>query len=328
MINSRIKSLLTKIGFGTWAWGNKLIWGYEPEKDDLILKETFIKAIQGGLSLIDTADSYGIGALNGRSEELLGSFLGNLSLNQRKRLTIATKLAPYPWRAGKMGLKSAFLASQKRLKGNIDRVQLHWSTSRYAPWQEINLIDGLADLLERGFLKEIGVSNFGPKRLKWMQNRLNKRGLSIKSLQVQLSLLSPLRHKNKELRETCLDLGIELIAYSPLALGILAIPPKKTKLPKTFIRKTLFKKILPGSEDLRNALKEIGKQNNASQVQVALNWCRSYGAIPIPGLRTPFQAKEAISAQKWNLTKQERNYLDEISKECKVQLPNNPFQSD
>mgnify|MGYP001330139021 CR=1 FL=1 len=65
---------MSSIGFGTWAWGNKFLWGYIPERDDQPLEEAFNSAISSGLNFIDTADSYGTGQLNGRSEELLGIF--------------------------------------------------------------------------------------------------------------------------------------------------------------------------------------------------------------------------------------------------------------
>ncbi|MGB1195932.1 MAG: aldo/keto reductase, partial [Synechococcus sp.] len=54
------------IGFGTWAWGNQLLWGYNPDLDDSVLESTFQQAVAGGLCLVDTADSYGTGFLNGR----------------------------------------------------------------------------------------------------------------------------------------------------------------------------------------------------------------------------------------------------------------------
>ena len=65
---------MSSIGFGTWAWGNKLLWGYLPEKHDDLLEKTFNEAVNRGLNFIDTADSYGTGQLNGRSEELLGKY--------------------------------------------------------------------------------------------------------------------------------------------------------------------------------------------------------------------------------------------------------------
>lgn len=121
------------IGFGTWAWGNQLLWGYQPERDDPDLEATLSAAVQGGLSLVDTADSYGTGRFNGRSELLLGQFLKTMDPSQRKHLTVATKLAPFPWRLGRQGFKRAFYASRDRLGGHLDRIQLHWSTARYAP---------------------------------------------------------------------------------------------------------------------------------------------------------------------------------------------------
>ena len=318
---------MTKIGFGTWAWGNKFIWNYSPSKD-LNLEKTFQTAIEGGLNLVDTADSYGIGQLNGRSEELLGRFMEKISESQRQSLIVATKLAPFPWRIGKEGGKNAFKASKKRLRGKIDRVQLHWSTSRYAPWQEAQFLDGLGDLFENGLIKEIGLSNFGPKRLKWIHNKMKKRGIPIKSLQIQFSLLSPVLKEKSSIKSICQELNIDLLAYSPLALGLLTRKPNFDELPEGLGRKILFRKLLSKSIDLRKVINDIAQSRGATQMQVALNWCRSHGTIPIPGLRNPSQAKEAINALQWEMNMQEKKFLDQASEQCNVRMPNNPFQSD
>ncbi len=320
---------MTSIGFGTWAWGNKVLWGYQPDQQDVLLKNTFNEAIDQGLKFVDTADSYGIGNLNGRSEELLGKFCKNLPSSQYKNLIVATKLAPYPWRLGKQAFKTAFNASKARLKGKLDRVQLHWSTARYAPWQEVQLIDGLAELYESGFLPQIGISNMGPNRLRWFYNRLRMRGIPLKSLQIQFSLLSPVPNKCLQIKEICKELNIELLAYSPLALGILAIPPNEDKIAvTTFLRSTLFRRLLPASIELRQELNKIALDRGASQAQVALNWCRAHDAIPIAGLRNPKHAKDAGQASKWTLNKKEKQALDVLSKSCNIRMPNNPFQSD
>lgn len=319
---------MSSIGFGTWAWGNKLLWGYNPEKDDKILEETFNEAVNRGLKFIDTADSYGTGKFNGRSEILLGKFLKKLSSNQSKNLIIATKLAPYPWRIGRKGFFHAFQASKERLQNKLDRVQLHWSTFKYAPWQEVQLIDGLADLFESGLISEIGISNMGPNRLRWFHNRLNLRGIPLKSLQIQFSLLSPQPQKQLELKEVCKELNIDLLAYSPLALGILSIPPSQTNINSaTFLRRSVFQRLLPASINLRKGLRNIANDRGVSQSQVALNWCRSHNVIPIPGIRNPKQAKDAAEACKWDLNKKEKQILDNLSKDCKARMPNNPFQS-
>ncbi len=302
------------IGFGTWAWGNKLLWGYRPEKQDHLLEETFNAAVDQGLNFIDTADSYGIGDLNGRSEELLGKFLQKLPPAKYKNLIVATKLAPYPWRLGRKGFKAAFKASKARLQGKLERVQLHWSTSRYAPWQEVQLLDGLADLFESGLISQVGISNMGPNRLRWFHNRLKRRGIPIKSLQIQFSLLSPEPHKQLQIQDLCKELSIQLLAYSPLALGVLAIPPNQKEIPvTTFLRGNLFRRLLPASIELRNELNKIALDRGASQAQVALNWCRANDAVPIAGLRNPKHAIDAGKASKWKLNTKEKKALDALS---------------
>lgn len=65
---------VSPMGFGTWAWGNQLLWGYQ-ESMDTELQQTFNLAVDNGINLFDTADSYGTGRLNGQSEKLLGKFI-------------------------------------------------------------------------------------------------------------------------------------------------------------------------------------------------------------------------------------------------------------
>ena len=315
------------IGFGTWAWGNKLVWGYQPETDDILLKKTFFDAINGGLDLIDTADSYGTGSLLGQSEKLIGNFLEELPNKKLKRITIATKLAPFPWRVGRNGLNKAFKESNTRLKGHIKRVQLHWSTYRYAPWQEEQLLNGLGDLHDKGLFEEIGLSNTGPRRLKFLFEELKERGIKIKSIQMQLSLLTKPSLVDEEIKNICIENNIEYLAYSPLALGILTIPPHKSHKPSTFLRQKLFQRILPKTKELRKLLFKIGRKYSASQAQVALNWVRSNGAKPIVGIRNPLQAKEAISSLSWSLTKNEKARLDSYRNESLIYMPQNPFTS-
>jgi pyridoxine 4-dehydrogenase len=116
---------------------------------------------------------------------------------------------------------SAGKASGKRLGRNVDLVQMHWSTANYAPWQEGALLDGLADLYEQGLVKGVGLSNYGPKRLKQVHQKFVERGVPIATLQVQYSLLSTYPVTTLGLKDVCDQLGIKLIAYSPLALGVL-----------------------------------------------------------------------------------------------------------
>jgi pyridoxine 4-dehydrogenase len=65
------------MGCGTWAWGNRFLWGYDESMDDQ-LQAVFNLCVSNGVTLFDTGDSYGTGRLNGRSEQLLGRFTGNI----------------------------------------------------------------------------------------------------------------------------------------------------------------------------------------------------------------------------------------------------------
>ncbi|WP_353291086.1 aldo/keto reductase [Synechococcus sp. M16CYN] len=318
---------VNSIGFGTWAWGNAFVWGYNPEKDDMRLAATFRQALNAGINLIDTADSYGTGFWNGRSESLLGRFISALPAHRRSHLLVATKLAPFPWRQGRRGLDRAFAASAKRLNGNLRRVQLHWSTARYAPWQEVALLDGLGDLVQKGQVEELGLSNIGPQRLAWMYDRLIARGISLSSVQIQWSLVSPDEPRTQELLDLCSELGIEVLAYSPLAFGMLCCEPGREPRPTTWVRRQLFRRLLPDSFRIRQLVYAIAKERGVPMVQVALNWCRAKGTTPIPGIRTPKQAIDVAGALTWNLLEDECIELDRERSRCVTRMPSNPFQS-
>jgi pyridoxine 4-dehydrogenase len=314
------------IGVGTWAWGNSFLWGYEPGQD-LALQQAFERCVALGLHFFDTADSYGTGRFNGRSEMLLGRFCAALPAGQRRSLTVATKLAPFPWRLGRSGFRQALLASRMRLQGKLERVQLHWSTARYAPWQEMPLLDGLTDAVIAGEVAELGVSNMGPLRLALVQSRLAARGVALRSLQVQASLLAPEPFRPGGLAERCHALGIELIAYSPLALGLLCRPPGPLPLLPSGPRGLLFRRLWPAIQPLLTAMAAIAASRGATQAEVALNWCRGHGALPIPGIRSVAQAEMAAAALRWSLDPQELRSLDQLALDGRARMPANPFGS-
>ena len=96
----------------------------------------------------------------------------------------------------------------------------------------------------------------------------------------------------------------------------------------TFLRRSLYRRLLPASVELRKELHKIALNHTASQAQVALNWCRAHDAMPIAGLRNPKHAIDAGKASKWKLSKKEKQVLDSLSKNCNIRMPNNPLQSD
>ena len=131
---------ISNLGCGTWSWGNKLLWDYDPSQDEEIYRA--YRAIRdAGVTIFDTADSYGTMELNGRAEILLGQFerqyqeelsagnnrksnmfdLGSLlsgnNVDARKsnKQQVATKFAPYPWRITRESLVQAARESLERL---------------------------------------------------------------------------------------------------------------------------------------------------------------------------------------------------------------------
>ena len=323
-MNGQVKK---RIGLGTWSWGNKLFWNYKTSNDNH-LRETFNEVLKRGFDLIDTADSYGTGNLKARSESLLGEFLLDTSCAHKQRIQIATKLAPYPWRIGNKGFNKPFLNSLERLNNKLDIVQLHWSTAKYNPWQEFQLLNNLCDLLDKGFNFQIGLSNIGPERLKTLIKYLSKRDKEVKSVQIQFSLLAPDLQKQNQVKKICDENNIDFFAYSPLSFGILCLDPDKDENKEsTILRNVLFEKYEKSTYALRRCLKSIANKRSVSQAQVAINWCCYQGAIPIVGMRKKSQVIDISNVFKWNLKKIEFESLQEVSKNCFKKMPRNPFSS-
>ena len=316
-----------KIGLGTWSWGNEFFWNYKSTSDEE-LYETFIEALRQGFLLIDTADSYGTGSLAGRSEKLIGQFLKRTANSQKNKIKIATKLAPYPWRIGSQGFTSAFKASFKRLNERLDIVQLHWSTEKYNPWQEFQLLTNLSNLIDQGYEFDIGLSNVGPKKLIKIINFLKNKNKKVKSIQVQFSLLSPDIEQQRIVKEICDQYSIDFLAYSPLSFGILCQDPEiKNINNKSFLRNFIFKIYEKPTLELRYLMKQISNARSASLAQVAINWCIYQGAIPIVGLRKKSQVLDISKALSWTLNQEEYEMLEKASRICNKKIPKNFFSS-
>jgi len=291
------------------------------------LQAVFNLCVSNGVTLFDTGDSYGTGKLNGRSELLLGRFSREYVGTGKENICIATKLAAYPWRWTRQSMVQACNASAQRLGRNVDLVQMHWSTANYAPWQEERLLDGLADLYEQGLVKGVGLSNYGPKRLKGVHKKFAERGVPIATLQVQYSLLSTYPVTQLKLKDVCDQLGIQLIAYSPLGLGLLTGKfSEKGPFPKG-IRGLLFRQLLPGMRSLLACSREIAASRNKSMSQVALNWCICKGTIPIPGAKTVEQARDNLGALGWKLNASEIAELDKAAASADKKMVQNIFQT-
>jgi len=313
---------MSPIGCGTWAWGNRFLWGYDKSDDDN-LKLTFDFVVKNGVNWFDTADSYGTGALSGRSEELLGEFLSTTSPRLKKQISICTKLAPYPWRIGEKSMITAANESICRLGRPIDMLQLHWPPS--LGWQEASYLSSFSTLVKNGEAKQIGLSNYGPKGLRRVSKVLSSYGEKVYSNQVQFSLLSRYPLTNG-LMNICQELEVQPIGYSALGLGLLADTYSMDRLP-TGPRGILFREYLPSLQPLLGELRAIATARRKTVPQVALNWCQCKGALVLVGMRSIHQAKDNLGATGWRLSQAEEETLDRTAAKNPKQLVQNSFQS-
>lgn len=302
---------LPPLGLGCWSWGDSLFWGYD-KKNDNDLKEVFDYAVSKGAPvLFDSAEIYGFG----RSETLLGEY--SQSLANPNDVIVATKFAALPWRTKPESVLKACVASVKRLGTGrpIDLYQIHFPNAyaNEAYW------DGMAMAYERGLIKAVGVSNYGVDATRACHAALAKRGVPLSTNQIQYSMLYQYPEKSNGLLQCCKDLGVDVLSYSPLALGLLTgkynadnvktITGPRQKLFEKSVANPQYTRILDAMKDVANGHSNV----NASIPQVAINWCIAKGTIPIPGARNLRQVQSNYGSLDWTMTDEEVKFLDKAS---------------
>ena len=330
---------ISSMGCGTWSWGNRLLFNYDPSQDEEIFM-AYCAVRNAGVTLFDTADSYGTLDLNGRAEMLLGQFeqrylaetINDLKpwwnrSEPSKPQQVATKFAPYPWRITRGSMVQAAQESLKRLdQPKLAIAQLHWSTSKYQPFQERSLWEGLADVYDNGLCDAVGVSNYGPAQLQKVAAFFNERNVPLATAQIQFSLMT--YKESKHMNDVCNSVDCRLISYSPLCLGLLTGKYTLDNLPRPGNpRRQLFRELLPGAQDLLNTLQVLAKDYGKTQSQIAINWAIQKGTVPIPGARTLKMAEENLGATGWSLKSDALEVLDLTASRVSKPMIQNIFQT-
>jgi aryl-alcohol dehydrogenase-like predicted oxidoreductase len=297
---------IAPLGVGAWAWGSTRLWGYGKGYDRSDVGAAFRASMAEGVTLVDTAEMYG----NGASERIIGEILREGGFEGRP--VIATKFAPLPYRFSAVTLLKAIDKSLERLGiETIDLYQIHFPN----PIFKINsLMDALAETVKAGKVRRVGVSNYGADQMKRAHDRLASHGVSLASNQVEYSLLQRAPETNGVL-ETSRDLGVTLIAYSPIAQGLLTgkYGPGGDR-PSGLVRRagTAFgEKNLTKVEPVVNILREIGEAHDKEPAQVALNWLITQtNTVPIPGAKNEHQAHQNADALGWEMASEEAEKLN------------------
>ncbi|MDP2859163.1 MAG: aldo/keto reductase [Bacillota bacterium] len=293
---------VSKMGFGTGPWGNKSIWGFGDGYAERDVKKAFKVSLDAGITFFDTAEVYG----DGVAETILGEVLREYG--EGRKLVVTTKFMPQITRHSGEDVLSALEASLYRLGlGAVDLYQIHFPLppSPVDVWAE-----ALKEAVDRGWTRAVGVSNFDEIEMRRMHEALAKRGIPLASNQVRYSLLFREIETNGVMA-ACRELGISVIAYSPIAQGLLTgkYGPEN---PPPLARRDRYKDVLRRLPHVVAQLRRVGAAHGGlTPAQVALNWTMAKGTIPIPGAKNAEQALENVGALGWKLTDQELASLDE-----------------
>lgn len=291
------------IGMGTWAWGDTLFWSYGRDYGEDELRAAYEASLEAGVTFFDTAEIYG----TGRSEELLGSFA---TANAEEHF-IASKFFPYPWRILGSSLPRALAGSLRRLGvSKLPLYQIHWPfpPRHFATW-----LHGMADAVEAGLIGQIGVSNFGPRQMEKAIKVLESRGLRLASNQISYSLLTRNAERNG-LLQLCKDHKVTVIAYSPLAQGLLTGKYSRQQPLPDLARRITSRSKLGRLAPLLAEMQRIATLHGDKPIsQVALNWCVAKGTLAIPCAKNGKQAGINAGALSWSLSEEEVERLDALS---------------
>jgi aryl-alcohol dehydrogenase-like predicted oxidoreductase len=298
-INENFSLDNTVMGLGTSSWGDRFLWHYGHGYTDNDLEAAFRISLEAGANLVDTAEVYGAG----HSERLLGKFLKNSPLP----VVVATKFFPIPYRFTAKGVIRALRGSLARLDlERVDLYQLHWPSLAFL---NDAFVEGLAMAAREGLTKAVGVSNYDGKQIRQAQQILSGNGVTLASNQLEYSLLQR-GVESSGMLDLCHQSGIRLIAYSPLAMGLLT-GKYTAENPPPGARGRKYAGILKELPALIDLMIEIGTGHGGKTPgQVALNWIICKGALPIPGAKTAEQAGQNTGAIGWRLTPEEIHALD------------------
>ncbi len=303
---------ITPIGLGVmqFAGGAGVFGMMFPEISQETMSGIIRTALDGGINWFDTAEMYG----RGRSEQRLANAL-RAAEKTDDEVIVATKWFPM-FRTAR-NIPRTIHDRIRFLDGySIDLYMIHQPWGFSPPEAEM---DAMADLVEVGMIRSVGVSNFNAEQMRRAHAALQKRGLPLAANQMQYSLLHRKIETNGVLA-AAKELGITITAWSPLASGLLT--GKFHKDPEilnqtSFGRRMRLRREIERSRPLILALEEVAIKHDATPAQIALNWLIHFqgdAVVAIPGASKVKQAEENAEVMNFKLTNDEMARLDELSR--------------
>jgi len=286
---------ISRIGLGTWQFGSRE-WGYGDSYAGQEAHAIVRRALELGITLFDTAEIYGFG----RSERILGEALGE----QRDSVFLATKIFPVLPVAPVVEQRA--VASANRL--GTHRLSLYQVHQPNPLVRDGTIMRGMRALQRVGLVDEVGVSNYSLERWRAAEAALGSRVLSN---QVRYSLVD--RTAERDLLPFAESTGHVVIAYSPLAQGLLSGSYHRTSRPVNRVRAAnplFLPDNLERAAGLIAALREVADAHSATPAQIALAWAIHRPAVvAIPGASTVAQLESNVAAADIDLTQDEYQAL-------------------
>jgi len=306
---------ITPLGLGCWQFsqGKGAVSKFWPVLEAQTMDDIVKAALEGGINWFDTAEVYG----GGNSERALAGALSRQGVKPGDAV-IATKWWPLLRTASSIG--KTFPQREGALSPYpIDLLQIHQPVS-FSSIEKQAL--ALAGVLKARKVKAVGISNFRAEAMRSFHRVLTGEGFVLASNQVRYSLADRSIEADGTLA-AARELGITIIAYSPLAQGLLSgrfhDDPAALQT-ASFLRRNysgLNPEGLKRTEPLVRFLQETGRKYGASASQVALNWLVNFHGetvVAIPGATKVKHALEAAGALKFGLTSGEAAQIDTLSR--------------
>ncbi len=301
------------LGVGCWAWGDQGYWRYGEDHGPRDVVDAFDACMHAGLDFFDTAEAYGWG----KGEKILGS----LARRSGRPLVIATKYAPMAGRGGPLAIRKGLAGSLRRLGlPRLDLYQLHWADREETPIAAA--MDVLAEAVRAGQIGAVGVSNFTAAETREAHAALSRHGVPLASNQVHYSLL----HRAPEVDgvlDACVDLGVTLLAYSPLEQGLLTGKYAPDLLPSGPRAEAAWfaPDNVAAAQPLLARLRAVAAAHGVEPPAAALAWLLARpGVVPLAGAKNGAQAAANAKALEITLSDAEWTDLDAASRPWVVRL--------
>lgn len=291
---------VSRIGLGTWQFGSRE-WGYGAAYANEVAPRLVGRAIELGISLVDTAEVYGLGA----SERIVGSALAALG-GAADGVVVATKFMPVAPLASIVARQAA--GSRRRLgAAALDLYYAHWPNPFVSARR---VMQSVRPLVDAGLVRRVGVSNYSLARWREAERSL---GSPIVANQVPFSLVDP--GAARELVPWAAAHDRLVVAYSPLGQGLLAgrtAPPgRDLRAMSPRFRSGALARMAP----LVGAVREVARSHGATPAQVALAWVLHHpNTVAIPGARTIDQLEENAAAADLVLADDEVARLSDLAR--------------